>query len=443
MENLIEPKATIKDSFLNPCTDIRGSKIPMSLYHYFIDNTIIAKNGILVPPTSAIVSVVYTPYLERSHLTLANVNYDYPRFPVEGLADAPGGTDMEFLAKNTELQKIQSQTYQFIDRKLGEFTPYKITGKNIGGARNWRNEGKLWQYPYHHAVLYDGISEPLEIKPHLCQNSNKADINVKCPITATGQYNIYVPYYNNDWQGVFEGMTSTSSLQLPLVSSAYTDYMAMNKNQMSSQRNQNIGKLVLGGAAVATGLALAAPSGGTSVALTMAGAQQMMATAATAAKVGKGIKTAGTLMAISGATGTAQTIASNLATERDLKNTPGTLQGTGADLMFDLQNNLAINRNSLNLYRISTKEEYLQRLGDYFAMFGYSQNKVMRPNVRNRYYYNYIKTSGVNITCKDNVGIPKEHFNLIKAIYDRGTTIWHISRPNVNVGDYSKDNYEN
>ena len=72
-------------------------------------------------------------------------------------------------------------------------------------------------------------------------------------------------------------------------------------------------------------------------------------------------------------------------------------------------------------------------------MFGYKQNKVSTPNIRSRYYFNYIKTVGCNLNTNS---IPRSHLEELKGIFDRGTTIWHVDREGVVVGDYSNDNYE-
>ena len=72
-------------------------------------------------------------------------------------------------------------------------------------------------------------------------------------------------------------------------------------------------------------------------------------------------------------------------------------------------------------------------------MFGYKQNKILKPDIRNRYYFNYIKTVGANLKS---INIPRDHFEKLKGIFDNGVTIWHIDREGVEVGNISKDNYE-
>lgn len=80
-----------------------------------------------------------------------------------------------------------------------------------------------------------------------------------------------------------------------------------------------------------------------------------------------------------------------------------------------------------------------KKIGDYFAMFGYKQNKLMDINVNSRHYYNYVKTIGINIKSNK---IPSNYLNTLKNIFDNGVTIWHIDNENVNIGDYSMDNKE-
>ena len=72
-------------------------------------------------------------------------------------------------------------------------------------------------------------------------------------------------------------------------------------------------------------------------------------------------------------------------------------------------------------------------------MYGYKQNKLMLPNIKSRYYYNYIKTIGINIR---GYRIPRSHLEELRGIFDKGVTVWHIENNGVVVGDYSMDNYE-
>ncbi len=123
---------------------------------------------------------------------------------------------------------------------------------------------------------------------------------------------------------------------------------------------------------------------------------------------------------------------------RDLNNTPNTMLSMGSDFIYGYNKQ----GSSLKLFRFSLTTEYATKLADYFAMYGYKQNKILNvnENMRTRYYYNYIKTIGINLTSKGS--IEKDDIEVMKSIFDKGVTIWHIDRPNVVVSDYSMDNFE-
>ena len=50
----------------------------------------------------------------------------------------------------------------------------------------------------------------------------------------------------------------------------------------------------------------------------------------------------------------------------------------------------------------------MQKLYNYFYHYGYKANIFKSPNIRSRYYFNYIKTIGVNIKSNiDTVNLNK------------------------------------
>lgn len=426
--------------------------IPNALYFYLVNETVMqTPTGITVkaiPPTSAVNSVVYTPYIRKEDLNLVVADFDSDRFPLD-----ENQKDQHW-ADGSKVQRILSMMQDTQIRRIGQFSPYKLWGVNlgIGQPRKWNNEGKLWQYPYNYAMLYDAISEPMEIKPHNCFDPRVAEIYVKQPLTDSGKYALYVQKYKEDSGGYFESSVSGSSFQIPILASSYTDYMASNRNQLQQQKKEATQKLVVAGAkaVVAAGVAVVAGpvvapavvAGGAAAAATM-GAKAAKSFSSTVAKnqaavssARAGAKSAGGGLA-SSAMDYSNTIKQQQAVQKDVGNVPGSLSGLGSDALFDIQ--CLDKRNQLNLYRITQHEEILQQIGDYFAMYGYLQNKIMRLNTRNRYYYNFIRTMGVNLAAR---GVQKDHLAVLKNIYDKGVTIWHISRSGVTINDYSYDNAE-
>lgn len=79
------------------------------------------------------------------------------------------------------------------------------------------------------------------------------------------------------------------------------------------------------------------------------------------------------------------------------------------------------------------KKDLVQKLDDFFDVYGYQVNEVKKPNIGTRPYWNYVKTSG----CVIKGSIPCDDMKSICDIYDKGITFW---KNGANVGDYSLQN---
>ena len=80
----------------------------------------------------------------------------------------------------------------------------------------------------------------------------------------------------------------------------------------------------------------------------------------------------------------------------------------------------------------------MERLGHYFHLYGYAQNKMMTPSISNRKYWNYVKTDDVHLKVSN---CPKEHLQTLKAMFDNGVTIWNMANGNL-FENLDKDNTE-
>ena len=83
--------------------------------------------------------------------------------------------------------------------------------------------------------------------------------------------------------------------------------------------------------------------------------------------------------------------------------------------------------------RYTIKYQFAKRIDDFFSMYGYATNELKLPNINNRPYWNYIKTSGINILAD----IPQEDLQTIKNIFDNGVTLWHDTS---HFLDYTQNN---
>lgn len=352
-------------------------------------------DSIAIPTVDDIISCHFFPYLEKDDLTLWETELDKDRIYL------PTQTDGSALTDKT-LSRIRKVKVSGQIKTITTFDKYRVEGTSIGGTFKWQNEGKLWLPPFSHIVLDDNFGEPIKIFPNLIRDEETSfTIKVRNSLNHLGIYTMFIPNYMGDESGLYNGST-VSGLRMPTSSNVYADYMNQNRNQINYKKaTQVVTGLVGAGTAVAglaTGNVLMAGAGGSAM-----------------------------LSSINGIMG-------QYAAERDLMNQGNKLTSEGSDVVHGLQISMG-----LTAYYMRYSEEALSRIAWYFHLFGYKQNTVLKPNLRSRHYFNYIKTGGVNIKAD---GVPKQHFLKLKSIYDNGTTIWHMDRDGVVIGDYSKDNYE-
>lgn len=409
--------------------------VPYGLYLYYLDDSRFSSdNTSILGNSSAIQSIQYTPFLEPSDLILNRIPYDVDRFgSISKLR--PG------MVSKPDVFRIVGLREGI--KTLGKFDTYKIEGLTIGGKRNWRNESKLYQYPYQFSLLTDHLNTPITIKPHLCQRYFKQTIKVRSTLSDRCSYGIFVEGYKGDFNGSMEAMVSSDAHELPCSSSAYSQWFATSKNQTKFSANQGIKESflqqaqinqsanlqsnlsMLNGIVGGVGSLLSGNLGGVASSLTGMMTSNLQTNLMKTQANQRGV------LQRQGITGAL------LAQQRDLESTPNTLISMGSDIIYGMKKG----GKELSLYRYGLTNEYFQRLGDYFALYGYKQNKIMNLNsiLNTRYYYNYIKTVGANISSDI---VPKTYLDEFKDIFNNGVTIWHFSNDNVYVGDYSKDNYE-
>lgn len=79
------------------------------------------------------------------------------------------------------------------------------------------------------------------------------------------------------------------------------------------------------------------------------------------------------------------------------------------------------------------RAEIARTIDDYFSMFGYKINRVKVPNITGRRNWNFVKTTG----CYIEADIPQDDLAEIKAMFDKGITLWHNP---ATFADYSQNN---
>lgn len=395
----------------NSIININYMSMYAGLYYYFLPNS--DSSGI-ISNCPATVSCLFSPILDFEDLETYTVSYDTNRFSKDGV-------EYNGYAYLNRIQGIKRP-----NKKLKEFPKYPEIKRST--EKSWRNESRLYQYPYSYAMITDYINPPFEVQYHLV-NDKVISVWAKAILSDKLSYSIYVSQYKNDYNGVLEGSVNTGVLDVPCGSSAYAMYSSSQKSQdmfnyNSSLQNlrfsQNkdltnqkmsgfsdlVGGLLSGSFTGALGAGMNAYSNYVNYGLTQSEYAMKQA----------------------------QAIGLKNAEVKDLKNTPRSMINTGSDISFNLLNGDW----SIDFYRMGLTEEYYYRLGEYFYRYGYTLNEYRFPNIKSRYYFNYIQTIDLLVTSPQ---IPKIHLQEIKDIFDKGTTFWHFNH-RAEMYNYNDENYE-
>lgn len=191
-----------------------------------------------------------------------------------------------------------------------------------------------------------------------------------------------------------------SDIEMPLRTDAWLSYLSQNKNSlvtgMKTQALQTLGGIVQGVAGGSFGVA----------------------------------------QGIGSVVGAFSQVANNIAQIKDLKETPDTVSKPNIDYI-----NNFINKDLFyieTLYKLPYDIE--NRVFNYLYTYGYSVKKFGTPDLRSRYYFNFIKTISSNIISE----LDDSFINKIAQIYDKGITIWHYRNANKWKGilNYEYENLE-
>jgi len=271
------------------------------------------------------------------------------------------------------------------------------TSFGVGRARDYKYESKLLTDPYLYNVLTDHMGDPLLLKNEYL-NGNNVQFSVTQGLSHQIKTRKFVSSgYLGETDGKEQGSLDTRVNDLPTLNYEYLNYMLTQKAQAT-----------------------------TGIALSVVSATAGMAVGAFTGGLGLALATGNSLSAIG-------SIAQELAKQKDLKQTPDSVRAQGNNVSFDL----AEDNTALDFIRYGIHPDIKKVIGDYFAMYGYKCGEVKKPDLRSRYYYNYVKTLGANITADMDVN----DLTKIQSIYDAGITFWH-NRVGITPLSYSYDNVE-
>lgn len=403
--------------------------IPVGLYYYCIPREKV-NSATYLGYVDTIQSLTYNPFIEIDDMsTVIECSFDTDRYGTPK-AGAP---------------KCYRMTgFDTIDKLLYELKVFPDDDKGLPTF-----EPKLYTFPFRYYMITDYMNTPLVIKPELCENKT-LKLRVKATNIATeSKYNLYVNGYKGDYNGNLNGIVNNSPLMLPVLSSAYSQFLATS----SASFNQgNINAMLENDLSLKQGLASNNLNYRQNTANNyMSGLSSGLGAIASLFSLNFG-------GVVNGAMGVAQaglnqhfnSLSNNLnnsqlkeqnklsnfevssmanAKTTDLLNTPNSIKTTGNDTLFNLVNS---NRR-IDIIEFGLDFRYKHRIYNYFVKYGYKVSKWEKINVNSRRYFNFIKTNTCNIVGEN---IPHEYLEEIKDIFNRGVTIWHVDN-GANIGDYS------
>lgn len=412
--------------------DIESSimgNIPVGLYYYCIPKEKV-NSATYLGFVDTIQSLTYNPFIEIDDMsTVIECSFDSDRY----------GTPKGGIPKCYRMSGFDT-----IDKQLYELNTFPDSDNGLPTF-----EPKLYTFPFRYFMVTDYMNTPLVIKPELCENKT-LKLRVKATNIATeSKYNLYVNGYKGDYNGNLNGIVNNSPLMLPVLSSAYSQFLATS----SASFNQgNINAMLENDLSLKQGLATNNLN------------YRQNTTNNYMQGISSGLGAIASLLSlnfggvVNGAMGVAQaginqhfnTLSNNLnnsqlkeqnklsnfevssmanAKTTDLLNTPNSIKTSGNDTLFNLVNS---NR-KIDIIEFGLDFRYKHRIYDYFVKYGYKVNKWEKINVNSRRYFNFIKTNTCNIVGEE---IPHEYLEELKDIFNRGVTIWHIDN-GASIGDYS------
>lgn len=347
---------------------------------------------------SNIIDIVILPYLPfdytvagniiTSTVTKVSVKYSSPNTPLT--------TEEKFLYRLSGVTLIDTLKELNIKDLLG--IP-EIT-LDINNLKNIDYEPKLYSYPFKYLTLDCNQIEPLIIKPQYLENLETLNIKFNQSIGITPITKYYVENYKGD-TGSDTTLINNTQNNITVATSKLLDYLGQNRASAISGLAVNTGLNILqAGLGMATNSAFGAVS------------------------------------AIESGISIFRNIYNENMKRKDLEQGSPNFKARGNNIYAYIQQYTSNDGLRVRTYGITS--QFRNFVFNYLYHYGYKCNDFIIPNLQSRYYFNYIKTIGVNLTANlDNEIIVK-----LKSIYDNGVTIWHWRSAETFKGIYNYA-YEN
>lgn len=271
---------------------------------------------------------------------------------------------------------------------------------------------KLYTYPYCYMRLTTFSGNSTELRYEDFKN-DKCRFDISMTRTPNPEGYVYPTYYKGLVNNKDEGISINNFPKCAFTIDTYKAWLAQTANSRTIQALSVAGQIGMG---IAGSLALGGVGGGAVLAGTEGGALLAQSEATNAISMG------------SNALGNLNKAFSMIAQDRDMA-----VKGQRAVGNVNTSWMSANNENTIHVQCICAKPSNLRIIDDYFEKYGYALHILSMPVIRNRPYWNYIKTVG----CDVKASLPASLVKQINSIHDNGITFWKNLD---SIGNYDLDN---
>ena len=274
---------------------------------------------------------------------------------------------------------------------------------------------KCFTYPYCFVNITNNNGSSLYGQFELSDDKNSVKFRYYFPCIEGNTSFGYLAEYDGVSKNFDKSLQGQTNIELPFVTNTFSAYMSANQNSIANQystidRNEkaSIAKSGINGAVGLIG---------------------NIATKNVAGAVSSVLGTAGGVAdAMLSSYNQRQAIDSSLKDVESKANVShGAYTGVG---------NIICGQIGFKGQLITVTAENIKMIDDYFSMFGYKVNTIKVPQFTSRKYWNYIKTSGINMIGN----IPQDALNVLKQMFNNGVTMWHDLSYMYRYDDYKRLN---
>ena len=336
-----------------------------------------------------------------------------------------------------------------------------IDSSTVYGDFPQYEESKLLMYPYSFTELSNERGDAYVIRnEQLVTRDGHITIGVFGTISHQNRISYIVKNYLSSAKAYFmeQGIHDSSNANLPIIDDYTASYLQSNSNAIEVSRsnalmqqqsslqianNTNVTNVnnatkamwaneiqIIGNtaAAMSTAIGRGNVAGGIGAAI-----QEVSSTVSNAMNRDIALASAATNLEnsrISASTNYQMSIASLNAKLQDAEQIPSTARSMGGDYLFDI----AYMCDGIYLLKKTIQPYYVEKLTNYFKMYGYKVNKLEIPEFHTRENWNYIKMAEPIVEGN----IPMNDLLKIRDIFIKGITLWHGDY----IGNYSLNNME-